>query len=275
MSVVDVSVIIPTFRREQELLEAVQSALGQAGVTVEVLVLDDSDDGSAREAMKAVVDPRVHYLQREVPSRGRPALVRNDGARLARGRYVHFLDDDDRLADGALRAMVTALDQTHQGVAMGWVVPFGDDPDWLKDKRDYFERAAAVGQATVSSIWTVAHILFRGTLMVNSACMIRREHIAALGGFNPDIPVYEDVDFYLRAIRRFGHVYVSRPILHYRTGKPSLMHNLGKDDTKVKESYRIIHRTYREAHGRLEYAALQLLTRVLPFRLARRLPFPH
>jgi glycosyltransferase involved in cell wall biosynthesis len=261
---IDVTVIIPTFRREREVVEAVRSAIAQDGVTVEAIVLDDSEDGSAREAIRQIGDERVRYIKRAVPSRGRPAIARNEGAKLARGRYVHFLDDDDRLAQGALAAMVDALDaRPGAGIALGWVVPFGDDPATLQEKRDYFERAARIGASTRSTLGTVATILFRGTLMVNSACMIRRQHIDALGGYDASMPVYEDVDFFTRGIRRFGHVYVDRPVLHYRTGAPSLMHNLKGDNAKVVESYAIMYRKYKREHGLLEFTALRGLAKVL------------
>lgn len=273
MSVIDVSVVMPTHKREKEVVEAIRSVLRQEGVSVEVLVLDDTPEGTAREAVEGLEDARVRYLVNDPPSKGRPAAVRNHGATLARGRYLHFLDDDDLLAEGALHAMVSALDaRPDAGVAVGWVVPFGDDADWLKDKSEYFERAALVGASTPNSAWTVAHILFRGTLYVNSACMVRREHFAPLGGFDANIPVYEDVDFYLRGIRAYGHVYVNRPILHYRTGRPSLMHNLGKDGTLVVQSNEMIHGKYRKTNGMLEYRIMQAAMRVLPFELARRLP---
>ena len=260
---VDVSVVIPTHRREREVVHAVRSALGQRGVNVEVLVLDDSADGSARAAVESLDDARVAYLRRDVPSGGRPALVRNEGAELARGRYLHFLDDDDMLADGALEAVVQALDaRPDVGVAVGQVLPFGDDAGWLQDKRSYFRWAAGVGPRLPSRYHFVAHILFRGTIMVNSACAIRRECFAALGGFDPTIPVYEDVEFFTRGVRRFGFVYVDRPVLHYRTGAPSLMHALQGDNTKVVESYAIMYRKYREEHGVLEFRALQLFAKV-------------
>ncbi|MCY1034066.1 glycosyltransferase family 2 protein [Corallococcus sp. BB11-1] len=279
MSQIDVSVVMPTYKREKEVVEAIHSALRQEGVQVEVLVLDDSPEGTARQAVEGLGDARVRYFKQEVPSKGRPALVRNHGATLARGRYLHFLDDDDLLAEGALKAMVSALDaRPDAGVAVGWVVPFSEDPEWLEDKSRYFERVAKVGATTPNSAWTVAHILFLGTLYVNSACMVRRDHFQPLGGFDPNIPVYEDVDFYMRGIRRYGHVYVDRPILNYRVGRPSLMHDLGKKGEKVEksvaESNAIIHNKYRREYGELEYRLLQLATRALKkrFGLTRYLP---
>src|SRR5689334_11963277 len=56
-----VSVVVATFHREQMVVEAVRSALAQPGVLVEVLVMDDSADGSARAPIGAIGDPRVHY----------------------------------------------------------------------------------------------------------------------------------------------------------------------------------------------------------------------
>src|SRR5918911_2234415 len=94
----DISIVIPTFRREVELLEAVRSALGQPQVTVEVIVVDDSGDGSAEGPVASLGDERVRYVRRTTPSGGVPALARNEGWALASGRYVHFLDDDDLLA---------------------------------------------------------------------------------------------------------------------------------------------------------------------------------
>lgn len=274
MRQIDVSVVIPTFRREREVCEAIRSALDQKNVSVECIVLDDSSEGSAEESVTSIGDSRVRYVKRETPSRGLPAIVRNEGAAMATGRYLHFLDDDDHLCDGALGEMVAALDaHPDKGIAIGWVVPFGDDQYWLKEKTDYFTRAARIGAETPNSVWTAAHVLFIGTLMVNSACLMRRECFFPLGGFDPKIPVYEDVDMWMRALRRYGHLYVNRPVLHYRVGQPSLMKNLGvQPEAVVHDANTIIHRKYISERGRLEYRTLQVLTKLLPFRLVRRIP---
>ena len=263
MDHIDVTVITPTFRREKQLVEALHSALGQQGVSVECIVLDDSPEGSARQAVESVGDARVRYVKQAVPSGGRPAAVRNDGAKLARGRYLYFLDDDDRVADGALEAMVRALDaRPDAAVAVGRVVPFGEDPVSREEKRVYFDRAVERGKAVRNSVLTAAAIMFRGTLMVNSACMIRRECFEPLGGFDATIPVYEDVEFFMRGIRRYGHVFLDQPILHYRTGAPSLMHDLKGDNARMEESYAIMYRKYREEHGALEFNALKLVAKL-------------
>ena len=268
MPQIDVSVITPTFRREREVVESVKSALDQEGVAVEVIVLDDTPEGTARTAIEGLADPRVRYLKRAEPSEGKPALVRNEGLQLAKGRYVYFLDDDDHVLPGALRAMVSAMDTNPRaGVAFGRVECFGAEPAALAQYRRWFGWAADVAQRLAFSSWlTVGMILFRGTVIINSTCMQRRECALALGGYDPSIPVYEDVEFHMRAIRRFGHLFVDHPVLHYRTGAPSLIHDLKGDTGPIQASYQIIHRKYREEHGPAEYLALKIASKLLPFR---------
>ena len=57
----EVSVVIPTYKREREVVAATLSALKQRAVTLEVIVVDDSPEGTARDAVLGIGDARVHY----------------------------------------------------------------------------------------------------------------------------------------------------------------------------------------------------------------------
>lgn len=262
----DISVIVPTFRRPKELIEAVQSALSQQGVCVEVIVLDDSPEGGAHDAILSLADTRVIYIKMPSPSGGKPALVRNTGWPHAKGRFVHFLDDDDRVAEGAYAAMRAALDaRPDVGVVFGCIAPFGNDPEVLQREQAYFERATIQARRFArlrSKRLLTAYLLFHATLLVNSACMIRRACIAPLGGYDPDCVLNEDTHFYLRAIRRSGYTFVDRAVIHYRTGAPSLMSCRNGDDPLI-QAYHHIHYRYRAEYGTLEYLTMKILARTL------------
>lgn len=252
-----VSVVIPTFHREEMVVGAVRSALSQAGVSVEVIVLDDSAEGSAEPAITALGEPRVRYVRRREPSGGNPAIVRNEGLAMARGQYVHFLDDDDLLEDGALAATVGALERTPSaGVAMGIVVPFGDDPAALRHEQAYFAAAARKLRLAHSRFSLVARMLFSDTPLVNSDCTVRRTCALAVGGYSVGVALCEDVDFYLRAIRRCGFIFVDWPVVRYRTGTPSLMHSF-HDVTLLRKSYQRIFDRYRQEHGTAEFTFMR------------------
>lgn len=265
---IEVSVIIPTYHREKLVVEAVESALRQQGVSLEVLVLDDSPSGSAAKDVGAIGDSRVRYFKRAVPSGGRPAVVRNDGSRLARGRYLHFLDDDDLLEEGSLAALADALGRNPAaGMAFGAIEPFGGDDESLRHEQEYFRVATRKARGLVHRMHLTAHLLFCKTVLVNSACMARREAFEVAGGYDSEVPVNEDVELWMRLVRASGYAYVDRPVVRYRTGAPSLMRDtLAKVDSgqeKFRVAYARMHEKYRQQYGRPEFYALKLLARTL------------
>jgi glycosyltransferase involved in cell wall biosynthesis len=265
---VEVSVIIPTYQREMLVVEAIESALRQQGVSLEVLVLDDSPTGSAAKDVGAIGDSRVRYFKRAVPSGGRPALVRNDGSRLARGRFLHFLDDDDILEEGSLAALTDALARRPSaGMAFGAVEPFGGDAASLEAEQEYFRNATRSARTLVHRMHLAAHLLFCRTVLVNSACMARREAFEIAGGYDPEVPVNEDVELWLRVVRGSGFTFVDRPVVRYRTGAPSLMREtLAKKDAgrdKFRAAYARMHEKYRQQYGRPEFYALKVLARAI------------
>src|SRR5579863_4056039 len=94
---VDTSVVIPTYRRPEDLARAIGSVLAQAGVSasVEIVVVDNDPDGSAQPTVEAIA-ARSGLPIRYVHER-RPGIshARNTGVAQAAGRYLAFLDDDE------------------------------------------------------------------------------------------------------------------------------------------------------------------------------------
>jgi len=267
VSDIDVSVVVATYRRERLLVEAISSARCQDGLEVEVVVVDDSPEASAREAVHSLNDARVHYVHRAAPSGGRPGAVRNDGVAVARAPLIHFLDDDDRLFEGSLRALADAIDRTGTAMAFGRVIPFGDDVRMTEEQRSYFERVASVSRRLRGRRRFAAQLLFRDMLFMNSACMVRRDAFETHGGYDPELRCCEDVDLFVRISRAHGFTFVDRDVLHYRVGAPSIMNELrrtpGRADVEMQhESYRKMHARYKREHGAVEYRVLQLWARV-------------
>jgi glycosyltransferase involved in cell wall biosynthesis len=268
---VDFSVIIPTFRRPVQLLEAIASAIDQRDASVEVLVIDDSSEGSAEKAVRGLGDPRVSYLKNPTPSGGRPSVVRNVGWPLASGQFVHFLDDDDRVAEGYYAAVRAGFEaRPSVGLMFGRIEPFGSGPPaQLEHERRYFAAAAqkSAASARFGTRWAfVARMMFDMALLVCSASVIRRECLATLGGFDPQIRLMEDADYHVRAMREFGVRFLDRTAIHYRIGSPSLMHSPDPSQAQRDEERtgtRRIGQKYIVEHGALEYYALALFYRTV------------
>src|SRR5437868_2559434 len=100
------SVIIPCFNRERFIVDAIEGALSQ-GSDVEVVVVDD---GSTDRSWDLISGYRTRLVTVRSKCLG-PAGARNRGLAAATGRFVHFLDSDDRLLPGALTLMIEAAEE--------------------------------------------------------------------------------------------------------------------------------------------------------------------
>ncbi len=89
------SIVIPTNGRQRLLASAIESALAQdlpADVALEILIVDNTPEGSARRTVAGYDDDRLRWIHAPKPG---VAEARNAGVLAARGTYIAFLDDDE------------------------------------------------------------------------------------------------------------------------------------------------------------------------------------
>lgn len=108
---------MPCYQQAQFVQEAVCSVLDQAGVDVELLVMDPGSTDGTRERLetlkKTYGDPlQLHFS----PDNGQAEAI-NRGMSLAQGQVLGWLNSDDRLRPGALSQVVRSL----QGGELQWL----------------------------------------------------------------------------------------------------------------------------------------------------------
>ena len=268
---IDFSVVIPTYRRNRELAEAIASVRAQSGATWEILVADDCPDGGAKPVVESLGDARISYLKNPNPTGGVPSVVRNLAWPLARGRFVHFLDDDDIVPAGHYEAVADAFARHPDvGLVFGRVEPFGVGPEvQLQHERRFFARAARTAARCAGfgrKLSFAGQMLFGPPILVCSAGVVRRECIAGAGGFDPNIRLMEDADFYVRVMRKYGACFLDRVALKYRIGVPSLMHSPNPPPAQLqlqRDGRRRMRAKYRHEHGPIEFYAMALFTKTV------------
>ncbi|AFY47979.1 glycosyl transferase [Nostoc sp. PCC 7524] len=100
------SIIIPTHNRPHLVTQAVKSALEQTMADLEVIVVDDA----STQPIDLPSHPKLRLIRLSQPHGG--AGTRNVGLEAALGRWVTFLDDDDRLLPHMAEVSLEALSQT-------------------------------------------------------------------------------------------------------------------------------------------------------------------
>jgi glycosyltransferase involved in cell wall biosynthesis len=194
------SIVIPCYNQAHFLGEAIASALAQDYSPVEIVVVDDgSTDDTAAVAAR---HPSVRCLRQ--PNRGLPA-ARNAGWQASMGRYVIFLDADDRLLPNAASVGVAALAaRPDAGVAVGLARRIGADGSPLPTPR----RPRVDSEHYAS--------LVRRCWMVVATEVYRRDALVAVGGFDERLRFAEDYDLYLRPAQRFPIVDHYTEVSEYR-----------------------------------------------------------
>jgi glycosyltransferase involved in cell wall biosynthesis len=263
---IDISVVMATYRRPTSIVAAIRSILDQSDVQVEVLVVDDCPDGSAESVVLGIGDPRVRYMRNPHSSNRRPAVPRNVGWPLTGGEILHFADDDDLVPEGLYAAALAEFRRfPNIGLVFGSIEAFGEPSKTLVDEQALFARAArraARLQKLGSKLAFAANLLFLDLLFVGGATLVRRRCVEALGGLPITTEIMEDVNFLAQATRRFGVRYLNRLSLYYRVW-PSLMHSQKDLQGALNRSYIRMQADYRKMFGVFDFYVLKIAARTL------------
>lgn len=121
MDKVKISIIIPVYNSESYLDACVSSILRQDMTSYEVILVDDGSTDSSPLICDRLssTDSRFRTVHKD---NGGVSSARNAGIALAQGEYVTFVDSDDMLAPGALRAMASAAEGAPDIVVCGFNV---------------------------------------------------------------------------------------------------------------------------------------------------------
>jgi glycosyltransferase involved in cell wall biosynthesis len=126
------SIVVCTFHRNDLLRELLRSVAAQErpeGVATEVVVADNSNDGLAREvvAQEAVASAiPMRWIEAHPPN---ISIARNAGVAASDSEFVAFIDDDQRLEPGWLKAVSIALQEKNFDAWLGRVIADFERPE--------------------------------------------------------------------------------------------------------------------------------------------------
>ncbi len=107
------SIVIPSYNRIRFLPETIDSILKQTCQDFEILVVDDGSTDHTPEIIRNRYNqfPNLRLIEQVNSERG---TARNNGFRLAKGKYVIFIDSDDMMLPEHLETLKAYIDQLKQ-----------------------------------------------------------------------------------------------------------------------------------------------------------------
>ncbi|MCC8045018.1 MAG: glycosyltransferase [Clostridiales bacterium] len=241
-----VSVIIPAYQCADTICQAIDSALAQEEVPLEIIVINDSSPDNLDSVMDRYRTVRQVRYCKNRHSLG-AAASRNRGVKMAKGKYVAFLDADDWWESGKLIKQLRQLepDHTWKGSAVGGVASndraaAAGGPVLCATAR---ELVTPDGELTGRVIPVHESISYRRLLLHNcincSSVVIRTDVARKFPMMHEDS--HEDYITWLRILKKYGNaVAVNEPLLKYR------LSSSGKSGSKL-QSTKKTYRAYRYA----------------------------
>jgi glycosyltransferase involved in cell wall biosynthesis len=242
-----ISVYIPTHNRVDLLAVAVRSVLAQEFADFELIVVDDaSTDGTAVFLESAAAsDPRIRFIRNDTPC-GAPTS-RNRAIMEATGNFTTGLDDDDAFEPQRLGAL-------HEC--------------WSSYARHNIPVSCVYTQDTLLSGGKVLFVTKkRGT--VEFVDLVETNHIGnqvfapttvfrEAGLFDEKLPAWQDLELFMRIVKRFGPArLLDMPLYRFDT-TPSRDRISTKQD-KVRAAYQLVADTHFAENAR---ARQQLMLQV-------------
>ena len=165
-----VSIIIPCYNSERFITETIESVLSQTYKNYEIIVVDDGSTDNTKSIVSNY--PEIKYIYQT--NQG-TSSARNNGLKVSKGKYIIFLDHDDKLLPERLQSGVEYLeDNLNCAFVLGWF--------------DYIDSNGLIFNTAIDHLDDVDYkTMLEGKILVSpSGCMFRKEHLITVGGFDPN-----------------------------------------------------------------------------------------
>jgi glycosyltransferase involved in cell wall biosynthesis len=207
-----VSVIIVTYNRSEYLCQSIDSALAQTYPHLEILVIDNGSTDQTENILKAYQDRIIYFKQ----SKQNLPQGRNQGLRLAKGKYIAFLDDDDLWTKQKIQKEVEYLEQH-------------SDAGFVFSGAHYIDAEGNITGSTNANSDFVPDFesLYSWNKIISpSLALIRRQSLDETGHFDETLTQSSDYDLWLRLARKYKFNYLKENLSLYRRHPTSLSTNL-------------------------------------------------
>lgn len=234
-----ISVIMPVYRAEKYVEEAVNSILNQSFQDFELLIIDDKGGDNSVDIVRSIHDSRIRVLEND-RNRG-IAYATNVGLSHAQGKYIALMDDDDIAMKDRLQLEYDYL-EGHPDID---VVGAGDITVDETGKIMSYRREVICNPKRIK-----AELMF-GSRVHNATSMYRREFVEKNHLFYRDgFLGMQDYKFWTEcaACGRIGNI--DRVLSKWRNhGKNTTKRAFAEHRTKRREKFAEIQKEYLKMQG--------------------------
>ena len=210
-----VSVIIPTYNRQEKVSKGIECVLAQNFSDLEVIVVDDGSSDDTGKILRNTFGDRIRYF---FQANQGASVARNRGISESRGQWIAFLDSDDLWEKDKLYWQFKALERFGpQCTACYTDVRIFNNPE----TRTLFQMAEGNyrHEGAMGVNMDVLRLLVKpggaGMVVCLSSFLARADVVRETGGLDPRLLYSQDSEFMFRAAMLTHFCYVNKPLVWF------------------------------------------------------------
>lgn len=207
-----VSVIIPSYNRENTIVRAVNSVLNQTYKDIEVIVVDDCSKDRTLELLSSIKDERLKFFKLEKNSGA--CVARNFGIEKANGEFIAFQDSDDEWLPEKLEKQMKVFESNSDVDLV-----FCQFTKIIKENTSVFPPLE-------SGIITRKVLLEKS--YISTQTIIGRKECFNTIKFDPKMPRLQDHDLVIRLSKKYRFYFVNEPLVNMYVQDDSISQNIKK-----------------------------------------------
>lgn len=242
-----ISVIVPIYNVEKYLRQCIESLLHQTNRDLEIILIDDGSPDRCGEICDeyALRDNRIKVIHQQ--NRG-AAAARNTGLRIAKGKYITFVDPDDWIKPEMLESLRNAIESTGKDLAICLFEHYAEDGSLINksnlpagkqkvlSQKELILRCADIGGLFNFSAW---------------AKLYRSANLRGLC-FPENLFYSEDIRFFFDYLLKIHSAVVVQQVFYcYRKRAGSITHG-GIKVESIADSYKTYEYIYDEVKQDIE-----------------------
>ena len=233
-----VSCVIPTYKRCDSLIRAIDSILNQTYPNVEVVLVNDNnpDDEYTQQVEKKLEkysgDARIRFIKQEHHTNG--AIARNVGIKASSGEFVGFLDDDDEWEEDKAMVQVDFLNNNPEYGGCACLARsfqsgelFSADPPYKSGNIQF-------------------DVLRRYPVVGTPSLLARRDVLLKSPMFNPNLKRHQDSQFYIELLEITQIKIINRHLVRIHRDDTTNRPNLEKIIECKKALFQTIYPIYKK-----------------------------
>jgi glycosyltransferase involved in cell wall biosynthesis len=229
-----VSVIIPTYNRENLIVRAIYSVLKQTYQDFEIIVVDDGSTDHTEDVIRQLQnkEKRIIYIKNK-KNKG-AATARNTGISEAKGKYVAFQDSDDEWLSGKLEKQMKMFKKAPLEIGVIYTGFWRIEGD----KKEYIP-----SDKIIKKEGDIHIELLKGNFVTTQSIVVRKECFGKVGMFEEDLPRLQDWELVLRLSKYYHFKCIDEPLLVSHHTPDSISAN---DEALIKAYELIINKHYQD-----------------------------